>query len=365
MNTTLSPLTIGVLGLGEGRSSISATLSSPYWKLGSICDLNEDLCLQRCKEFDLENYTLDYDEMLRDPGIDVIAIYTPDQLHLTHILMALKAGKHVICIKLLLTDLADAHELLEASEHSGKHVFVGQSSRFYESLLRQRQDFEAGKLGDLITVEAQYSADLRWFLKKDMTDTKNFQFLYGCACHPIDLVRWYFPNVKEVMGYGSLSEKGRAAGLTHPDTMHLIMKAACDRIARVSGAYSVTTLPKMVGGSVFCELRGELGSSRADYPTPRYSRNTPPDGPVVFDLSAYDKHFFRFRGSTHHAGEYQNYMDYFAECLASGGRPKQDIREGLVTIAVMKAFEESFETGKPVEVKTVLDRYQLGHLHEA
>lgn len=35
---------LGILGLGEGRSVISAALSSPHWEIGNICDLNESLC---------------------------------------------------------------------------------------------------------------------------------------------------------------------------------------------------------------------------------------------------------------------------------------------------------------------------------
>lgn len=72
---------MGVLGLGEGRSIISAVLQSEYWELGNICDLNEELCKQRCEEFELARYTTKYEEMLADPDIDVIGIYTPDQLH--------------------------------------------------------------------------------------------------------------------------------------------------------------------------------------------------------------------------------------------------------------------------------------------
>ena len=103
---------LGILGLGEGRSVISAALSSPHWEIGNICDLNESLCQQRCKEFGLTDYTTRYEDLLRDPQIDVIGIYTPDQLHSLHIRMALEAGKDVICTKPLMTSLEDANELL-------------------------------------------------------------------------------------------------------------------------------------------------------------------------------------------------------------------------------------------------------------
>ena len=93
----MKKFTMGVLGLGEGRSIISAVQNSELWELGNICDLNEELCKERCQEFGLDGYTTEYQNMLDDESIDVIGIYTPDQLHAAHIKMALEAGKHVIC----------------------------------------------------------------------------------------------------------------------------------------------------------------------------------------------------------------------------------------------------------------------------
>ena len=77
-------LQLGILGLGEGRSTISAALASKKYELKWICDRNEELCREREKEFDFHQYTTDYNVMLHDPNIDVIAIYTPDHLHAEH-----------------------------------------------------------------------------------------------------------------------------------------------------------------------------------------------------------------------------------------------------------------------------------------
>src|SRR6185503_20465051 len=112
--------TIGILGLGEGRSTMSAALSSSKLELKTICDRNEELCKQRCKEFDFENYTTDYEDMLNDEEIDIIAIYTPDHLHAEHITQALKAGKHVVCTKPFIDDLSKANELIELQRKTGK-----------------------------------------------------------------------------------------------------------------------------------------------------------------------------------------------------------------------------------------------------
>ena len=46
--------------------------------------------------------------MLADPAIDAIGIYTPDHLHAEHVIRALDAGKHVICTKPFIDNLARA-----------------------------------------------------------------------------------------------------------------------------------------------------------------------------------------------------------------------------------------------------------------
>src|SRR5947207_2189472 len=150
----MTKLKLGVLGLGEGRSIISAALNSELWELGCICDLNEDLCKERAAEFRFNRYTTRMDEMLSDPSIDAIRIYTPVPLHAKHIRQCLEAGKHVICTKPLLDNLKDAKTLLDVARKSDRRVFVGQSSRFFEPMMRQRADFEAGKHGNLFSVEA-------------------------------------------------------------------------------------------------------------------------------------------------------------------------------------------------------------------
>src|SRR5688572_16286237 len=109
-------LRLGILGLGEGRSTISAALASDKWELRKICDVREELCRQRAKEFDFHFYTTDYQDLLNDPSIDVIAIYTPDHLHAEHVRQALEHQKHVVCTKPFIDDLSKAGELIRLSE---------------------------------------------------------------------------------------------------------------------------------------------------------------------------------------------------------------------------------------------------------
>jgi predicted dehydrogenase len=352
-------LNIGILGLGEGRSTMSAALQSEHLQLKMICDVNEELCRHRAKEFDFHNYTTDYRKMLEDASIDVIGIYTPDHLHADHVKMALEHNKHVVCTKPFIDDLSRAKELLELGNKTGKKVFVGQSSRFFEPMKKQRADFEAGLIGELITIEGYYHADHRWFLQKGWSLQQSFKWLYGGLSHPTDFIRWYLPDIEEVMGYGMLSSNGKNGGLRNPDTMHFIFKAQDGRVARVSGAYTGPVQPVTRDSEMSCILRCTEGCSQADYMDLRYAITDKTGEERIITWEHKLKHYFRFEGKSHHAGEYQNYLEYFVNSIENGTAAYPDLKEGIGTIALLQAMDQSLATGAPVKVKDILTRHGI------
>ncbi len=353
-------LRLGILGLGEGRSTMSAAIASPKWDLRMICDRNEDLCRQRADEFKMYEYTTNYQDMLDDQDIDVIAIYTPDHLHAEHVKQALLHNKHVVCTKPFIDDLSKANELIEIAQRVNKKVFIGQSSRFFEPAKRQRNDFEAGLVGDLITVESHYHANHRWFLEKPWALESSFKWLYGGLSHPVDFIRWYLPNIEEVMGYGMISSNGKTAGLKNEDTMHFIFKATDGRIARVSGAYTGPTQPAMRDSGMTVILRGTVGASQADYHELRYAiTDKTGEEKIVQWGDSTIKHYFRFEGQSHHAGEYQNYLEYFADSIEQGFTAYPDIVEGVGTVALLQAMDQTLKTGMPVKMADILLKYDV------
>jgi len=352
-------LRVGILGLGEGRSTMSAALQSDKIHLQTICDVNEDMCKLRCKEFGFAHYTTKYEDMLNDPAIEAIAIYTPDHLHAEHVKQALLHNKHVVCTKPFIDDLSKAKELVALQEQTGKRVFVGQSSRFFEPMKRQRKDYEEGLIGELITIEAYYHADHRWFLQKPWSLQQAFKWLYGGLSHPVDFIRWYLPNIEEVMGYGMLSSNGQKGGLKNPDTMHFIFKATDGRVARVSGCYTGPVQPVTRDSEMSCILRGTEGCSQGDYMDLRYAITDKTGEERIITWEHKLKHYFRFEGKSHHAGEYQNYLEYFADSIAEGFTAYPDLKEGIGTIALLQAMDISLREGRPVKVSEIMRNYEL------
>ena len=347
-------LSVGILGLGEGRSTISAVLQSEKLRLKSMCDLSPELCRKRAEEFKVYDFTTDYQEMLDDKEIDIIAIYTPDHLHAEHVKQALLHNKHVVCTKPFIDDLSKAKELIELQRKSGKKVFVGQSSRFFEPMKKQRKDYEEGLIGDLISIESYYHADHRWFLEKPWSLQKSFKWLYGGLSHPVDFIRWYLPNIEEVMGYGMLSSNGKKGGLKNPDTMHFIFRATDGRVARVSGCYTGPVQPVTRDSEMSCILRGTDGCSQGDYMDLRYAITDKTGEERIITWEHKLKYFFRFEGKSHHAGEYQNYLEYFADSIEQNFTAYPDLQEAIGTIALLQAMDRCLQKGVPVKIKEVL-----------
>ena len=359
--TSMNKLGLGVLGLGEGRSIISAALRSDLWEVVRICDVNEELCQARCAEFGLKYYTTIFEDMLGDAAIDVIGIYTPDHLHAEHTIRTLRAGKHVICTKPFLDRLDRAREVLDVARSTNRLVMVGQSSRHFAPYARQRQHWESGVFGKLHCVETHYNADHRWFLEKGWARLDAFKWLFGGLSHPADFVRWYVPDVEEVMGYAVLSDNGRNLGLKNPDTYQFVFKSPSGVVGRISGTYSAPVVPIQRDSHMSCILRAANGSSHADYYDLRYAWKLG-EKSVIETFEDMDDYFFRFGGHSHHAGEYQGYIEYFARCLAVGTAPKPDVAEGIGTVALLQAMDEAAESGKPVKIADVLSRFGLAEL---
>ena len=119
------------------------------------------------------------DELVRDPGIDVVHICTPNHLHLPLAEAALAAGKHVICEKPLAMDAAGARRLVDAAAASGLHAAVPFVYRFYPTVREARERVRVGRTGPLRLVHGTYLQD--WLLRPDDTNWRVDDELGGAS----------------------------------------------------------------------------------------------------------------------------------------------------------------------------------------
>lgn len=104
-----------------------------------------------------------YVEMLSDREIGVVHLTSPNRFHLEQVLVALEAGKHVVCEKPLGMTTQETRKLLEAAKRYPKQVTaVNYNLRFYPLNLQARSMVRAGAIGEVFHIKGSYVQD--WLL---------------------------------------------------------------------------------------------------------------------------------------------------------------------------------------------------------
>ncbi len=341
---------VGIVGLHEGHTMLVALRASGLCRAVAGCDLDPEkqaAAEQTCPRLFL---TGDFESLLDRPEVDIVAIYTPDRLHADQIEKAFRAGKHVICTKPLINDPADIPRLLRVQRETGMRLQVGQSTRFFEPFQRQREEFEAGKLGQIELVDAHYMHRMDWYYDKSPWTLTETHWAYLGLSHPVDLVRWYLGEIAEVHAFGSITELGERYRLQTPDALTVNLMSKQGKIGRVMGNFGCHELPR--GRSLIeCFLMGSEGSSLAKYPDLRFTHR---DGRgIEIEEDSHQSmagYYFRHELQGMHYGEFCNYADYFASRLLSGEPNSPDLEEGCRTVQILGAIVQSLEDGQSVKL---------------
>ncbi len=96
------------------------------------------------------------DDILRDGGIDLVIVNTPNDTHFPHALASLKAGKHVVVEKPFTVTLGEAEELIREAQKRGLLLTVFQNRRLDGDSLTVEKIIREGRLGRLVEYEAHY-----------------------------------------------------------------------------------------------------------------------------------------------------------------------------------------------------------------
>lgn len=72
-----------------------------------------------------------YDELLKDPNVDIVYIATPHSHHFEHAKITLEAGKHVLCEKPLTVNARQAKALYEMAKEKGLFFMEAVWTRFF------------------------------------------------------------------------------------------------------------------------------------------------------------------------------------------------------------------------------------------
>lgn len=97
-----------------------------------------------------------YEELTADPGIDIVYVCTPHTGHHQAAVLAIDAGKHVLIEKPIALNAVQARDIAARAEEAGVFAAEAMWSFFLPKFDVIRQVLDAGTLGAITTVVAEY-----------------------------------------------------------------------------------------------------------------------------------------------------------------------------------------------------------------
>jgi len=155
--------------------------------LQAVCSTNGARAKNYALRFGAAYCTADYEEILKDPAIDVVVIASRNHEHCPQALAALRAGKHVFLEKPMAITEEECRLLTREAEQSGRYLTVGFNRRFAPLYAEMKKQL-ARRNGPAVVhcrVNSPGISGSYW-----MADPEIGGALVGEACHFADLMYW-------------------------------------------------------------------------------------------------------------------------------------------------------------------------------
>jgi UDP-2-acetamido-3-amino-2,3-dideoxy-glucuronate N-acetyltransferase len=136
-----------------------AVVGSGYWgknlvrnfanlgALSMICDSQADTLRSLGEQYPESRTVTSYAEVLRDDGIQAVAIATPAETHGIMVREALLADKDVFVEKPLCLSVDDGRSLVELARERGRILMVGHLLWYHPAILKLKELIDSGELG--------------------------------------------------------------------------------------------------------------------------------------------------------------------------------------------------------------------------
>jgi predicted dehydrogenase len=267
-----------------------------------------------------------YREMIADPGIDAIDICAPTFLHRELSVLALEAGKHVICEKPMARNTRDALAIVSAA-HSANRVFMpAMCLRFVPEWRWLKEAVDDRRFGRVRSAFFRRIAEPpAWGQANFLDGPRSGGALFDLHIHDADFVQYCFgrPSAVQSSGYESVS-----GAIDHVVTQYYV---AGEAMVHAEGSWAMTP-----GFGFNMSYLVNFENATVDYDMSR--------GAECLRVCARDREpeFVRLDEPDGYVGELRHFID----SVSRGKEPEVVTAEdGLSAVEICSAEELSIQNG--------------------
>ena len=337
----MKTVSVGIIGLGfMGVTHIKSYLKIPDARIAAICDarclpVDGDLSGIAGNIVDGQPLKLDmtqvkayanHEDLLADPGIDLVDLCVPTRLHHPLSLAALRAGKHVICEKPLARTPELCREIVDSAKNAKGFFMPAMVMRFWPEWAWLKQAIDEKTFGRALAARfRRVSSPPGWSKASYLNGEDSGGALLDLHIHDTDFVQFCFGRPRSVFSTGATRFSGA--------------------IDHVSTAYQFASgIPVTAEGSW---LMSDSYGFKMEY-TVNFEQAT-----VEFDLARGADSLKIYEDGQKPrtvqcpAGDgYVAELCYFIQCIQNGTPPSiVTAADGLSAVEICAAEEQSIKTG--------------------
>jgi predicted dehydrogenase len=272
------------------------------------------------------------DELFDMPGLDAVAVLTPNFTHHDQVLRIAARGLHVFVEKPMANSVAECREMIDAARKASVVMFLGHNSRRELRFRKIKELLDGGKVGRPVMAEINYTSEagLGKRLGGWRYDTENTPAvaLSQIGIHAIDIMHYLLGYTEEVQAW--IRNVGMDDGIEDVCLARMLMP---DNVSTMFiNAYSVPRIRNVAvmgtGGNLFSDHEMRI----------QYQ----PVGSIDREIIEVERN--------------DTVLEEFAEfmkCCRDGSKPETDGETGLAAIAVMQAMLDSSRNGGRIEAATI------------
>ena len=327
---------IGIIGAGRLAKTHALSIRLAGEKVGAVYDVVPEAAQALAQETGAE-CVRSPEEMVERADLEAVVICSPVGFHIEQALMAIEAGKHVMCEKPLAASYAAAREGVERLGSKAERVFMGFNRRFDKGHTALHEGLREGRIGELhqLIITSRDSIPLPIEYLKTSGGLFN-----DMAIHDFDLARWLLDEEPvSVFSRGSCLLDPRTAEMGDIDTAMVSMETAGGaQIAVFNSRHAAFAYDQRVeaygkGGMLISD--NPRGSGLLSYTADRFGDSQPVPG---FFLERYRE-------------AYQAEMEVFLRCAREGKPFPCTAVDGMKANYLAEAATASLKSGAPVKVK--------------
>ena len=155
-----SRVRVAIIGLGFGAEFIPIYQNHPDAEMYAVCQRNPESLKKIGDAFGVKRQYAKYEDVLKDPNVDVVHINTPIPDHAPMSLAALKAGKHVACTVPMATTVEECEAIVKEARKQKKNYMMMETVVYSREFIFVKQMFDRGEMGKLQFMRGSHQQEM-------------------------------------------------------------------------------------------------------------------------------------------------------------------------------------------------------------